>query len=98
LWLFYISATILTAVTQKEELLLFVALGFIYMIVKAPPEWIKRPKTASFFFLTTAGFSAVELGKLGELAWFFIKAGAFVFGSGLAIVPFLHAGVVNEHH
>lgn len=98
LWIFYISATVLTAVTQKEELLLFVALGFIYMIVKAPPEWIKRPKTASLFILTTAGFSAVELGKLGELAWFFIKAGAFVFGSGLAIVPFLHAGVVNEHH
>lgn len=98
LWIFYIAATILTAVTQKEELLLFVALGFIYMIVKAPPEWIKRPKIASFFFLSTAGFSAIELGKLGDLAWFFIKAGAFVFGSGLAIVPFLHAGVVGEHH
>jgi chromate transporter len=97
LWVFYIAATILTAVTQKEELLLFVALGFIYMIVKAPPEWIKRPKTTSFFLLTTAGFSTIELGKLGDLAWFFIKAGAFVFGSGLAIVPFLHAGVVNEH-
>ena len=97
LWIFYIATTILTAVTQKEELLLFIALGFIYMIVKAPPEWIKRPKRASLFFLTTAGFSTIELGKLGDLAWFFIKAGAFVFGSGLAIVPFLHAGVVNEH-
>jgi chromate transporter len=98
LWIFYITAIILTAVTQKEELLLFVALGFIYMIVKAPPEWIKRPRTASFFLFTTIGFSTVNLGKLGELAWFFVKAGAFVFGSGLAIVPFLHAGVVNEHH
>jgi chromate transporter len=97
LWIFYIVATILTAVTQKEELLLFLILGFIYMIVKAPPQWIKSSKTASFFFLSTAGFSAIELGKLGDLAWFFIKAGAFVFGSGLAIVPFLHAGVVNEH-
>jgi chromate transporter len=97
LWLFYIAATILTAVTQKEEMLLFLVLGFIYMIVKAPPEWIKRPKNASLFLLTTASFSTIELGKLGELAWFFIKAGAFVFGSGLAIVPFLHAGVVNEH-
>ena len=98
LWIFYISAAILTAVTQKEELLLFLLLGFIYMIVKAPPEWIKRPKTASSFLLLTAGFSTIELEKLGDLAWFFIKAGAFVFGSGLAIVPFLHAGVVNEHH
>jgi chromate transporter len=30
--------------------------------------------------------------------WFFMKAGAFVFGSGLAIVPFLYGGVVREHH
>lgn len=97
LWLFYITATLLTAVTQKEELLLFIALGFIYMIVKAPPEWIKKPKTTSFFFLTITGFSTIELGKLGDIAWFFTKAGAFVFGSGLAIVPFLHAGVVNEY-
>ena len=98
LWIFYLSATILTAVTQKEELLLFLVLGFVYMVVKAPPEWIKKPKTASFFLIATAGFSTIELGKLGDLAWFFIKAGAFVFGSGLAIVPFLHSGVVGEHH
>ncbi|HEX6083220.1 MAG TPA: chromate efflux transporter [Thermoanaerobaculia bacterium] len=31
------------------------------------------------------------------LFWFFTKAGAFVFGSGLAIVPFLYGGVVREH-
>ena len=28
---------------------------------------------------------------------FFFKAGAFVFGSGLAIVPFLYGGVVKEY-
>jgi len=33
----------------------------------------------------------------GALGWFFFKAGAFTFGSGLAIVPFLHAGLVDEH-
>lgn len=98
LWLFYIIAIILTAATQQEELLLFVAFGFMYMMAKAPPAWIKKPKTISVFALVTTGFSAIDLGKLGELAWFFIKAGAFVFGSGLAIVPFLHAGIVSEHH
>ncbi|WKL43017.1 chromate transporter [Flavobacterium sp. ZE23DGlu08] len=97
LWFFYISCAILTAVTQKEEVLLFIALGFLYMVVKAPPEWIKRPKTTSYFLIGSAGFSTIELGKLGDLAWFFTKAGAFVFGSGLAIVPFLHSGVVNEY-
>ena len=32
----------------------------------------------------------------GRSCWYFAEAGAFVFGSGLAIVPFLHGGVVNE--
>jgi chromate transporter len=36
-------------------------------------------------------------GALGPLAWFFFKAGAFTFGSGLAIVPFLHQGLVDDH-
>ncbi|CAN5334373.1 hypothetical protein BH20BAC1_BH20BAC1_17490 [soil metagenome] len=35
---------------------------------------------------------------MGKIALFFTKAGAFVFGSGLAIVPFLHGSVVNEYH
>lgn len=34
---------------------------------------------------------------LAQLGLFFAKAGAFVFGSGLAIVPFLYGGVVTEH-
>src|SRR5205807_3399525 len=29
---------------------------------------------------------------------YFAKAGLFVFGSGLAVVPFLYGGVVQEHH
>ena len=35
---------------------------------------------------------------LAQIGIFFAEAGAFVFGSGLAIVPFLYGGVVNEHH
>ncbi|PWA04965.1 chromate transporter [Flavobacterium psychrotolerans] len=97
LWIFYISSIILTAITQKEEVLLFIALGLIYMVIKAPPEWVKRPKAASYLLFGTISFSVIELGKLGDIAWFFTKAGAFVFGSGLAIVPFLHGGVVNEY-
>ncbi len=34
---------------------------------------------------------------LGKIAGYFAEAGSFVFGSGLAIVPFLHGGVVNEY-
>jgi chromate transporter len=96
-WLFYFTMAIITAVTQSEEVFLFVALATIYMIIKAPPEWIKKPKIASVALLTTVGFWTFELSKLGQIAWFFTKAGAFVFGSGLAIVPFLHAGVVTQN-
>ena len=35
--------------------------------------------------------------KLSQIGWYFFKAGAFVFGSGLAIVPFLYGGVVKEY-
>ncbi|MFX6035945.1 chromate transporter, partial [Acinetobacter baumannii] len=38
-----------------------------------------------------------DLPLLTQIGLFFAKAGAFVFGSGLAIVPFLYGGVVTEH-
>jgi chromate transporter len=45
------------------------------------------------------GFAWVGSGTvLGTMAVFFVKAGAFTFGSGLAIVPFLHDGLVGTHH
>jgi chromate transporter len=45
------------------------------------------------------GFAWIGSGaSLGTLALFFMKAGAFTFGSGLAIVPFLHEGLVTQHH
>ncbi len=43
------------------------------------------------------GFWEYSSDTLVKIALFFTKAGAFVFGSGLAIVPFLHAGVVQEY-
>ena len=46
-------------------------------------------------FTTTAPL--LRLDKFGEILGYFSKAGLFVFGSGLAIVPFLHGGVVLEH-
>jgi len=44
------------------------------------------------------GFWDYQPGTLSKVGLFFLKAGAFVFGSGLAIVPFLHGGVVTEYH
>ncbi len=97
LWLFFLVAATITFVTQQEQVLLFVATGLIYMFVKAPPKWFTN-KIANSLVLLQIGFWNFETGTLGKIAIFFAKAGAFVFGSGLAIVPFLHAGVVTENH
>ena len=50
------------------------------------------------FFQQVAVTVASDGNTLVQIALFFTKAGAFVFGSGLAIVPFLYGGVVTEHH
>jgi chromate transporter len=40
---------------------------------------------------------AITPDLLAQIFWFFSKAGAFIFGSGMAIVPFLYGGVVQEY-
>jgi chromate transporter len=39
-----------------------------------------------------------SLGTVATVFLYFAAAGAFVFGSGLAIIPFLHGGVVDKYH
>jgi len=96
LWLFYIVGIAVTVITQKEEILLFLVCGISYMLVKAPPQWLKKPAVLPVAIFIGTGFWKYDGKNLQEIGWFFLKAGAFVFGSGLAIVPFLHGGVVKE--
>ena len=98
LWLFYLIAIVVTVITQQEQVLLFVTCGLLYMAVKAPPAWMKRRTTLPIFLVTGMGFWHYSKNTLIDIGLFFLKAGTFVFGSGLAIVPFLHSGVVNEYH
>jgi len=79
---------------------LFVLSGVIALFVKAPPKLPAKPvKAASIAPGLLSGLAgAASLGTLGSLFLFFLKAGAFVFGSGLAIVPFLYGGVVGQFH
>lgn len=96
LWLFYVAGIVITVITEREEILLFLACGILYMVIKAPPQWLKKPSVLPAGILVSTGFWKYDGKNLQEIAWFFAKAGAFVFGSGLAIVPFLHGGVVKE--
>ena len=98
LWLFYLTAIAATVITQQEQIFLFIGCGLLYMIIKAPPAWLKKPATLPVFLLAEIGFWTFSKDTLIRIGLFFLKAGTFVFGSGLAIVPFLHAGVVNDYH
>jgi len=97
LWLLNLMAIVVTYITHSEEMLLFVAAGFLYMFIKAPPAWAKPGNAKSVLLFSAAGFWTFELSTLQQMTWFFLKAGAFVFGSGLAIVPFLHGAVTDYH-
>jgi chromate transporter len=97
LWILFFTAAIITIVTKEEQLLLFIGAGLLYMFMKAPPKSLRKPSAANSAILVGIGFWEFELHTLGQIAWFFTKAGAFIFGSGLAIVPFLHGGVVTEY-
>lgn len=101
LWIIYSIAAIVTIITKSENILLFIGAGIITWFIKAPPGFIMPGKTnkklAGFIPFMVLGTVAVN-GKLLSIFLFFAKAGAFVFGSGLAIVPFLYGGVVKEYH
>jgi chromate transporter len=102
LWTVSIVSAVVTAWTETEIVWLFVLSG---VIVWALRRFARAPmrgaacalvSAASAFTLDLGG--GADLPTLGRIAWYFTAAGAFVFGSGLAIVPFLHGGVVNEFH
>jgi chromate transporter len=108
LWAIYIVAAAVTIVTESEIVWIFIAAGVLAWLVKAPPkDWFGRGGGASLIaaaslgdHLSIAGTVAAttDLSVLAQIGVFFAEAGTFVFGSGLAIVPFLYGGVVNEHH
>lgn len=99
-WLLWGIAIVLAAatfITEKEILWLILTAGVIVWLYKSPPK-LSRSVNAIFLFpilLQTGIIWTNE--KLSQIGWFFFKAGAFVFGSGLAIVPFLYGGVVKEY-
>jgi chromate transporter len=104
LWIIYLVVAVVTVITESEQVLLFLAAGILVCLVKAPPK-ISWGRTMGLAGLTTlpvttavSTASTANIETLWSILTFFAKAGAFVFGSGLAIVPFLYGGVVNEHH
>ncbi|MBD0364871.1 MAG: chromate transporter [Flavisolibacter sp.] len=98
LWVIVIVLAVNTFITETENLWLILGAGVLTLLMKARLRIIKPAKNflLPFTLLQSSG-SFILNQKLVQIGWFFLKAGAFVFGSGLAIVPFLYGGVVKEY-
>jgi chromate transporter len=98
LWGVFATLAISTAWTSQEIIWLFLLGGIINVLAKALPSRLPARSTMSSVF-APATFAMVGLGgALAQIFVYFAKAGMFVFGSGLAVVPFLYGGVVQGHH
>lgn len=98
MWVIFAALAVITIFARAEIALLFVIAGMIGILLYAPPRTWQKWNSNSLAVLPFAAGAAVSLPLLNQLGAFFTKAGAFTFGSGLAIVPFLHQGVVLQHH
>lgn len=91
-------SAVVTAWTEKEIIWIFLGCGVVALLIKA---W-RRAAPATVAGLVPlwliGGLHGPQAGELWRIAWYFTEAGAFVFGSGLAIVPFLRGGVVDQFH
>lgn len=97
LWFIYLLLAATTIITETESVALILGAGVLVWLKRVPPRSWKRGGTVASVAAVPALGAAASTGTLGQLALFFAQAGAFVFGSGLAIVPFLYGGVVIEH-
>jgi chromate transporter len=102
LWTLFAAMAITTAWKESEIVWLFLLCGLVAMVFKARPRCRVAPGAipiiAGVGNFVAGAQGAASTAVIGTLFLFFLKAGAFVFGSGLAIVPFLYGGVVGQFH
>jgi chromate transporter len=101
LWPIWMASAVCTAVTETEYVAFFLLAGVLAWWARRTPRPPRMPSVSAACLLPLATVLGIEVGQETQTKWdivlFFSKAGAFVFGSGLAIVPFLYSGVVHEY-
>jgi chromate transporter len=104
LWLLFAASALTTAWTESEIIWLFLGSGVVALLVRtrtaprASAAVLLPPGLLGLLGVAATTGAAVTWPLLARIALYFAEAGSFVFGSGLAIVPFLHGGVVNQYH
>src|SRR5262245_24088814 len=98
LWAVFAANAAVTAWTESEIVWVFVASGVLVYLVRIRPRLSAGASSfVPWTWWLTGLHGPATTSVLWKLCIYFAEAGAFVFGSGLAIVPFLHGGVV-EHY
>lgn len=100
LWIIFTILFLTTAFTKQENILLIILAGFVTLFFYTRPNFSNSSKllTLAPSLPILSYFVYFQSQLLIKIFLFFALAGAFVFGSGLAIVPFLHGGVVLQNH
>lgn len=96
LWAIFLALAVSTAWTSKEIIWLFLLGGIVNVAAHARRIQLDR---AAWLPIASGVFSGLGASSvLLQIFLYFAQAGVFVFGSGLAVVPFLYGGVVQQHH
>src|SRR5207302_10619960 len=101
LWILFAVSAVVTAWTESEIIWVFLVGGLVPMLLRGRQ---RAPATHALGCLPAAPGLATGLagpasvGVLWKILAYFAGASLFVFGSGLAIVPFLYGGVVQQFH
>ena len=99
-WGLFAVAALVTAWTESEIAWVMVGAGLLAVVARAGGRASRGGHALGLVvlppLLVTGLAGPATSDTLLRIAWYFGEAGAFVFGSGLAIVPFLHGGVVQQ--
>jgi chromate transporter len=101
LWAIVLVNAVLVAWVEAEILWVFALSGVVVLGWRAWRGRISSPGKAAAaiapWWLITGLHGPASTETLGQILGFFAKASVVVFGSGLAVVPFLHGGAVGEY-
>jgi chromate transporter len=101
LWAIFVINALVTAWTESEIVSVFVLSGLVALALRARSSRVKPTAAlalAPWAWLATGLKGVASAPTVLMIGVYFAEAGALVFGSGLAIVPFLHGGVVDKFH
>ena len=101
LWAVLLVNAVVVAWTEAEILWVFAVSGLVVLLWRAWQVRRTAPGVVAVsllpLWLFTGLHGPASTETLARILGFFAKAAVVVFGSGLAVVPFLHGGAVGEY-